>query len=123
MHVRTSRSRCERAIGTLTQNGVYTAPASISTTQWVVITAHSSADPSKTASATITLQPPAPTNVPTYSISGQVFQSDGSPFGPISINVTGDQAQTVPTNASGNYSVQPPPAGHYVVKPASRTKR
>ena len=111
------------SIGTLNNNGyimvTYTAPASVSTTQYVVLTAHSNQDPSKTASATITLQPAAPTEVPKYVISGTVTQADGSAFGPISINVTGDQAQTVGALPNGTYSIPELPAGHYTVKPSS----
>ena len=109
--------------GTIDNTGyamvIYTAPASISTTQYVVLTAHSNQDPSKVASATITLQPAAPTEVPKYVISGTVTQADGSAFGPISINVTGDQAQTVSTLPDGTYSTPSLPAGHYTVKPSS----
>jgi hypothetical protein len=109
------------SVGTLSQGGLYatySAPASIATTQYVVITARSLDDATKTASATVTLQPPVPTNLPSYTISGQVVQPDNSGFGPISILVTGDQAQTVPTDANGNYSIKLP-AGHYVVKPSA----
>lgn len=57
-------------VGTLA-NGVYTAPATISASQQVTITAASVADSSKTATATVTLTPspttPAPSNNNTSS--------------------------------------------------------
>jgi len=48
--------------GTIT-NGVYTAPAAINTLQTILLTAASLADPSKTAQASITLRPSAPTSI------------------------------------------------------------
>jgi hypothetical protein len=55
------------------------------------------------------IQPPAPK----YTVTGKVVQANRSPFGPISVNVTGDHTQTVPADAGGNYSVPPllPSAG------------
>jgi len=50
------------AIGTLS-NGFYTAPSTISTAQSVIITATSVADPTKSASATVQLMPPAGTSL------------------------------------------------------------
>jgi len=51
------------APGTLSSNGLYTAPASISTQQAVVITANSQADGSTVGSATVTLMPPVSVSV------------------------------------------------------------
>jgi hypothetical protein len=48
------------AVGTLSSTGVYTAPATISSTLTVTVKAISVADPTKSASATVTLQLPAP---------------------------------------------------------------
>jgi Abnormal spindle-like microcephaly-assoc'd, ASPM-SPD-2-Hydin len=45
-------------VGTISRGGVYTAPASISSAQTVEVTATSVADPSRSASASITLAPP-----------------------------------------------------------------
>jgi hypothetical protein len=45
------------SLGTLTQTGVYTAPATIATSQVVQVTATLAADPTKTATAAITLVP------------------------------------------------------------------
>jgi len=49
--------------GTLTANGIYTAPASITTQQIVTVTATSQANSSITATATITLFPPVTVSV------------------------------------------------------------
>ena len=46
-------------VGTLSSTGVYTAPAAISSQQAVTVKATSVADPTKSASASVTLQPPA----------------------------------------------------------------
>jgi hypothetical protein len=45
------------SLGTLTSSGLYTAPGTISSSQTVTITAASVADPTKSASATVTLNP------------------------------------------------------------------
>ena len=45
-------------IGSISSSGVYTAPASVIGSQLVTVTAVSVADPSKTASATITVRGP-----------------------------------------------------------------
>lgn len=47
------------AIGTLSASGLYAAPASIASPQTVTVLATSVADPTKSASATVMLQPPA----------------------------------------------------------------
>ncbi|MBN8730169.1 MAG: hypothetical protein J0L64_06470 [Acidobacteria bacterium] len=47
------------AVGTITSTGLYIAPSTISAAQAVTVTATSAADPSKSASAVITLNPPA----------------------------------------------------------------
>lgn len=67
------------AIGSINSAGVYTAPANVATAQTVSVIAISSADPSKKASATVTIYPPivvdplpdpssAPPNPPTASL-------------------------------------------------------
>src|SRR5205085_6723752 len=45
--------------GTISNTGLYTAPASIAAIQTVTVTATSVADSSKSATATVTLNPPA----------------------------------------------------------------
>jgi len=54
------------ALGTISSSGLYTAPASITTQQSVVVTAIAAADPTKTATAKLILVPPAP---PAISVS------------------------------------------------------
>jgi hypothetical protein len=46
-------------MGTVSASGVYTAPSTIATTQIVVVTATSNANPSQTATASIQLATPA----------------------------------------------------------------
>ena len=55
--------------GNITQSGIYTAPATISTTQTVVLTVTSQSDSTKTATATITLLPPVAVTVTPESAS------------------------------------------------------
>ncbi|MGO8758759.1 MAG: DUF2341 domain-containing protein, partial [Terracidiphilus sp.] len=55
--------------GNITQSGIYTAPATISTTQTVVLTVTSQSDSTKTATATITLLPPVAVTVTPASAS------------------------------------------------------
>ncbi len=50
-------------LGTISANGLYTAPQSIATQQTVTVTAASIANPSKSSSATITLSPPIAVNM------------------------------------------------------------
>jgi len=47
-------------LGTITANGLYTAPTTITTQQPLTVTATSVADPSKFARASVTLSPPTP---------------------------------------------------------------
>jgi uncharacterized protein YjdB len=51
------------ALGTISSAGVYTAPTPIAAIQTVTITATSAADPSKSATAVVTLNPPAGVSV------------------------------------------------------------
>jgi len=46
------------AVGSISASGVYTAPASVTSNQTITITATSVADPTKSASTTITIAPP-----------------------------------------------------------------
>ncbi len=66
------------AIGSLSASGLYTAPASISSQQAVTVTATSVADPTKTAQAVVTLNPPVSVSVivsPSYvSLQGKQGQ-------------------------------------------------
>lgn len=84
--------------GTISATGLYTAPASILSSQAVTVTATSAADPTKSANATITLSPtvitlPAAAGYwsfdSSYVIGGVVFdQSGNSMLGLISGGVT-----------------------------------
>ena len=66
------------AVGTLV-NGVYTAPATVSTAQTTTITATSVVDPTKTASATVTLTatPAAPATSSTITLPIEVMGPNG----------------------------------------------
>jgi hypothetical protein len=75
-------------VGTIA-NGVYQAPATIASQQTVTITATSAADPSKTASASVILQPTAPSPVVNLSVS------------PTSASLTGGQSSTFTPTVSG----------------------
>jgi hypothetical protein len=57
-------------VGTLAANGLYTAPASVTTTQTVSVIATSQADSTKSATATINLLPPAGSFTPIFVHSG-----------------------------------------------------
>jgi hypothetical protein len=80
-------------LGSITAAGLYTAPASITTSQALTLTAQSTADPTKTASATILLQPAVVTS------SFEDHQLAGwTPFG-------GSTATIVSSPAIGQYSL------------------
>ena len=72
------------ATGTISASGLYTAPANITTQQTVTIKATSAADTTKSATATVTLSPPASSSTirvnaggPAYTDSqGQVWAAD-----------------------------------------------
>jgi hypothetical protein len=64
-------------VGTLAAGGLYTAPASVTSSQTVTVTATSQADTTKSASATVTLLPPA-TFTPIYVNSGGPAYTDTS---------------------------------------------
>jgi Malectin domain/Chitobiase/beta-hexosaminidase C-terminal domain len=61
---------CSPQIGTLTANGLYTAPPTVSTPQTVSVTATSQADTTKSAVAIVTLLPPAGSFTPIFVHSG-----------------------------------------------------
>jgi hypothetical protein len=89
-------------VGTLT-SGLYTAPASITATQTVVVTATSVADTTQSATSTVTLNPPAgaftPIRVhsggPAYTDSqGQVWSADTGFTGGTPASTTASIAST-----------------------------
>jgi hypothetical protein len=57
------------AIGSISASGLYTAPASISATQTVTVKATSVADPTKAATATISLTPPVSVSLTPASVT------------------------------------------------------
>jgi hypothetical protein len=63
------------AVGSITAAGLYTAPASISSSQTVAVTATSIADPTKSATATVTLNPPLNVTVAPASVTLTQFQT------------------------------------------------
>jgi hypothetical protein len=67
------------AVGSINWAGLYTAPASISTSQTVTVTGTSVADPTKSASATVTLAPPA-TTVSVTPTAATMLPSQGQTF-------------------------------------------
>jgi hypothetical protein len=75
-------------VGTLA-NGLYTAPANVTSQETITVTAASSADPSKTASVSVILQPTAPSLVVNVSVS------------PTSASLTAGQSTTFTPTVSG----------------------
>src|SRR3984957_10001335 len=75
-------------VGTLI-NGVYTAPANITSQETITLTASSAADPTKTASVAVILQPSAPPVTVSISLS------------PSSASLTGGQSTTFRPAVSG----------------------
>jgi hypothetical protein len=66
-------------VGSVSAAGVYTAPASVTSSQVVTVTATSVADPTKSASASITLSPPASVSVAPTS-GGMLYQGQTEGF-------------------------------------------
>jgi hypothetical protein len=93
-------------VGTITQAGFYTAPASIASQQIVTVKAASMADATNFATATVTLQPP------TFSISGN------SGTGGASVSLSGAATASTTADSSGNYSFTGLLNGSYKVTPA-----
>ena len=85
--------------GTISTGGLYTAPSTITSQQTVTVTATSVADPTKSASATITLMPPV-TPVITWSQPAAITY--GTPLSSTQLNATVNAPGTlVYTPASG----------------------
>ena len=79
-------------VGTLSNTGLYSAPATIATQQTVTVTATSVADPTKSASATITLRTPVSVTLNPTSASLAATQSQQ-----FSASVTGGSGNTAVT--------------------------
>ena len=78
-------------IGTLTQSGLYTAPATVGAFQTVTVTATSAPNPAVSASATVYLWPPAGVTVSPQTVSlsgGQTRQFTGVPNNGSTLGVT-----------------------------------
>src|ERR1035437_6583329 len=56
-------------VGSITATGLYTAPASITSSQTVTVKAASVADPTKSATANVTLTPPVTVSLTPFSVS------------------------------------------------------
>ncbi|HXB69599.1 MAG TPA: hypothetical protein VNY05_15215, partial [Candidatus Acidoferrales bacterium] len=92
-------------VGTMSGTGLYTAPASVTATQAVVVTATSASDPSKAGTAAITLVPPPALSISqthsgafTQGQAGSTYNvtvSNGAGAGPSNGTVT--LAETLPT--------------------------
>jgi hypothetical protein len=95
--------------GTIGNTGLYTAPASVGSQQTVTVTATSVADPTKSASATITLNPPVQ-NLSITPSSQNLFAAGTQQFTALSggiatNNVTWTITPTLGTvNSSGLYT-------------------
>ena len=87
------------SVGSISASGLYTAPASIASTQTVTVTATSHANASKTASASITLTPPATTVAVAVSPSSSSLASGATQQ--FSATVTGS------SNTAVTWSIAP----------------
>ena len=85
-------------VGTISPAGLYTAPPSISTAQSVTVTATSAADPTKSASASVTLN--APNASVTVSVTPQTASLTASQTQQFSATVTGGNKSSVTWSAS-----------------------
>lgn len=77
------------AVGTVSASGLYTAPAAVTSQQTVLVRAVSVADPSKSATASVTLVPPAPPVVVTVTVT------------PGTATLTASQTQQLTASVSG----------------------
>jgi hypothetical protein len=101
------------AAGSISASGLYTAPSTISTQQTVAVTATSVADPTKKATAAITLLPPAqsvtisvsPTQVSLFA--GQSAQFAATVSGTTNTAVTWTRSPAVGTVSSGGLYTAP----------------
>ncbi|MCZ2153054.1 MAG: hypothetical protein LC114_03970 [Bryobacterales bacterium] len=87
------------AVGTLTQNGTYTAPAVVSTPQTVLLTARSVADPTKSVNAVVNLMPPEVTSISINPTSKSLQSGQSQAF---SAQITGVQGSPVTWSLNPN---------------------
>lgn len=100
------------AVGSISPSGLYTAPGTISATQSITVTATSVADPTQSASSTVTLKPVAVTMTPP---NASLFASQTQQFSP-TVTGTSNTAVTWAINPAAAGSISP--AGLYTA-PAS----
>jgi RHS repeat-associated protein len=96
-------------VGTISSSGLYTAPASITTQQTMLVTAISAADTSKFAQTTITLMPAvsisvAPTIASLYGGWSQQFTASVANTSNTAVNWTINPAGTGTISSSGLYT-------------------
>jgi hypothetical protein len=82
------------SIGGISSSGLYTAPSSISSSQQVTVKATSQADPTKSAGALVTLNPPAPVPTPPTGIITVTIT-------PAAARLNAGQTQQFSANVSG----------------------
>jgi len=87
--------------GTVSQTGLYTAPASIASSSVATVTATSIADSSKIASSAVTLMPPAATTAVSVTVSPQIVNVSSGQMQPFAATVTGT------TNSQVTWSLSP----------------
>jgi len=78
--------------GTISNNGYYTAPASITSQQVIQVKATSVTDPASTTVATLTINPPAPVGVTLTPANGAIFAGESLQF---YVSVSGTSNQEV----------------------------
>ena len=93
-------------VGTVSATGLYTAPTNLTTPQTVYVTATSVADTTKSASATITLSPPAPVLPVTVSMT----PSSATLYGGQSQQLTASVSNT--TNTAVTWAISPAGVGN-----------
>ena len=86
--------------GSITQGGLYTAPAALGTYH---VRATSQADPSRFGTATVQVQ-----EIPTGVVFGRTFSTGGETLAGVTVTVGGQTAQT---NEQGYYSISSVPVG------------
>jgi hypothetical protein len=78
------------AVGTITSAGLYKAPQTLASSQTVTLTARSVADPTKSASALLTVTVPAPVTLPVEVMGPNGTTIPVSVTVPVSANVSGN---------------------------------
>lgn len=88
-------------VGTISASGLYTAPTPITTLQSITVTATSVADAAKSASATVTLNPPAPPAITTQPQSATTLVGQSATFSVVASGMgLSYQWQSMPSGGS-----------------------